>query len=80
MKNKHLIIVAIALMAMLCGCEQIKNAPPESSIMQDAEEVKTIEYQGHSYVCYRFYCKSGYSGWGGASIVHDPDCKCGKEK
>lgn len=79
MKKKTTItIAATAILAVLCGCEQINNVQPERPIKQDAEEVKTIEYHGHSYICYRFYGNWSNSGWGGASIVHDPDCKCGK--
>ena len=37
------------------------------------EQMQTITYKGHTYIVYRF-AKS--DEFGGAGMVHDPDCKC----
>lgn len=77
MKKKIAITTAvIALIMVLCSFKYSNREGGE--IRQDAEQIEKLHYCGHTYICYRFYRHSYKSGWGGASIVHDPDCKCGK--
>lgn len=75
MKPKLRYLYALAAILMLCG---FKYSNREGSDIPGKQQMKILHYHGHTYVCYRFYQKSGYAGYGGASIVHDPDCKCGK--
>lgn len=82
-KKPTLIIAAIALIAVLCSFKYSNREGGE--IKCDGQQMEKLYYCGHSYICYRFYAKSNFSkgysyGLGGASIVHDPDCKCGKNK
>ncbi|MDE6235999.1 MAG: hypothetical protein K2M56_09645 [Muribaculaceae bacterium] len=82
MKNKiNLALVAIAAIVILCS---FKYSNRQGDEIPGKQQMETLYYRDHSYVCYRFYEKgrihfydAGY-GYGGASIVHDPDCKCGK--
>lgn len=74
--KKKITIAAIALIAVLCsftysnreGDVQRGNYSPSK------EDMRILYYHGHRYVCYRM---TGYHS-SGASIVHDPDCPCGK--
>lgn len=80
MKNKiNLALVAIIAVVIFCG---FKHSHRQGDEIPGNQQMETLYYRGHSYVCYRFYKsgsvhKGGY-GYGGASIIHDPDCKCGK--
>lgn len=80
MKNKiNLALVAIIAVVIFCG---FKHSHRQGDEIPGKQQMETLYYRGHSYVCYRFYKsgsvhKGGY-GYGGASIIHDPDCKCGK--
>ena len=81
MKNKlNLALVAIIAVMIFCGFKYSNREGSE--IPSDGQQMEILYFHGHSYVCYRFYEKSSWSrqsyGYGGASIVHDPDCKCGK--
>lgn len=82
MKNKiKLALVAFTAVTILCGFKYSNREG--SAIPCDGQQMEILHFHGHSYVCYRFYEKSnwrsGYSyGYGGAGLVHDPDCKCGK--
>ena len=80
--KKKLTIAAIALIAVLCSFTYSNREG--GKIKADAEQMETLHYRGHTYICYRFYRQSNWSqrsyGLGGASIVNDPDCKCQKGK
>lgn len=73
-------LLAIAAILILCGFKYSNREGSE--IPSDGQQMEILYFHGHSYVCYRFYNKSSWAdrsyGYGGASIVHDPDCKCGK--
>lgn len=80
-KIKHSLL-AIAAIIILCGFKYSNREGTE--IPNDGQQMEILYFHGHSYACYRFYktgrvwpAEGGY-GYGGASIVHDPDCKCGK--
>ena len=80
MKPKLKYLYALAAILMLCGFKYSNREGSE--IPSDGQQMEILYFHGHSYVCYRFSEKgmtshAGY-GFGGASIVHDPDCKCGK--
>lgn len=81
MKNKiRLALVAFAAVMIFCGFKYSNREGNE--IPSDGQQMEILHFHGHSYVCYRFYAKGtvykGGWGYGGASIVHNPDCKCGK--
>lgn len=75
---------AIALVLIVALCSFRYANKEGSEIQTDGEQMRVLYYHGHSYIGYRFYAKGriwpfeGGYGYGGASIVHDPDCKCGK--
>ncbi|MBD5583792.1 MAG: hypothetical protein HDQ88_01795 [Clostridia bacterium] len=80
MKPKHLLILlALVIVGVLCS---FKYSNREGANIPGEQQMEILYFQGHSYVCYRFYkAKDLYGnayGYGGASIVHNPDCKCGK--
>lgn len=74
-KLKHCLL-AIAAILILCGFKYSNREG--DNIPSDGQQMEILHFHGHSYVCYRFYERGSYAGYGGASIVHDPDCKCGK--
>lgn len=76
-KIKHCLL-AISAILILCGFKYSNREGGE--IPSDGQQMEILYFHGHSYVCYRFYLSSVSFeyGYGGASIVHDPDCKCGK--
>ena len=78
MKPKLKYLYALAAILMLCGFTYSNREGSE--IPSDGQQMEILYFHGHSYVCYRLYKKGqmGYAGYGygGASIVHDPDCKC----
>ena len=72
-------LMAIGVLMLLCS---FRYSNREGNEIPGKQQIEIIYFHGHSYVCYRFYEKCqwserGYS-YGGASLVHDPDCKCGK--
>lgn len=81
MKNKiSLALVAIIAVVIFCG---FKHSHRQGDEIPGNQQMETLYYRGHSYVCYRFYKNSQWKdksyGYGGASIIHDPDCtKCKK--
>ncbi|MDE6246661.1 MAG: hypothetical protein K2M41_02310 [Muribaculaceae bacterium] len=78
MKNKiKLTLIAFAAVMIFCGFKYSNREG--NAIPSDGQQMEILHFHGHTYVCYRFYY-SAYrqGGYGGASIVHDPDCKCGK--
>ena len=80
MKKKILIASSIiAAILILCSFKYTNREGTE--IPLEGQQMQILHFHGHSYVCYRFYNKkfTGYGGYGygGASILHDPDCKCG---
>lgn len=78
-KIKHCLL-AIAVILILCSFKYSNREG--DNIPSDGQQMEILYFHGHSYVCYRFYengfIGNGGYGYGGASIVHDPDCKCGK--
>ena len=76
MKPKLKYLYALAAILMLCG---FKYSNREGANIPGEQQMEILYFHGHSYVCYRFYEKSSWRsyGYGGASIVHAPDCKCG---
>ncbi len=74
-------LIAIAAIMLFCG---FKYSNREGADIPGQQQMEILYFHGHTYVCYRFYEKGciplyeGGYGYGGASIVHDPDCKCGK--
>lgn len=74
--KKKLTIAAIALIVVLCSFKYSNREGGQ--IKRDVEQMEKLHYCRHTYICYRF-CHYGY-GYGSVSIVHDPDCKCGKGK
>ncbi|MDE6649784.1 MAG: hypothetical protein K2K45_07625 [Muribaculaceae bacterium] len=79
MKPKLKYLYAIAAVVVLCG---FKSSNRDGGEIPCQEQMETLHYKNHTYICYRFKGKGGLGngsyGYGGASIVHDPDCKCGK--
>lgn len=74
-------LMAFAAIALLCSFKYSNREGNE--IPSDGQQIEILHFHGHTYVCYRFYKSEGVRygftyGYGGASIVHDPDCKCGK--
>lgn len=68
-------LLAIAAILILCGFKYSNREGSE--IPSDGQQMEILHFHGHSYVCYRFYhTQFKHGGYGGASIVHDPDCKC----
>ena len=80
MNPKLKYLYALVAILMLCGFKYSNREGSE--IPSDGQQMEILHFHGHSYVCYRFYNRelvySGGLGYGGVSIVHDPDCKCGK--
>lgn len=84
--KKKFVYIALALICagVLMGFTYSKKEG--GYIPTDAEEMRLLNFNGHRYVCYRYYHHSDWNLWGhkgragtsGASIVHDPDCPCGK--
>ena len=74
-------LMAFAAVMIFCG---FKYSNREGSDIPGKQQMEILHYHGHTYVCYRFYSVGKETfyhydfGYGGASIVHDPDCKCGK--
>ena len=81
MKPKHLLILlALVIVGVLCS---FKYSNREGANIPGEQQMEILYFHGHSYVCYRFYKSNdkqyGFTySYGGASIVHNPDCKCGK--
>ena len=76
MKTKQLILFALVIVGVLCS---FKYSSREGANIPGEQQMEILYFHGHSYVCYRFYYSAYRQGcYGGASIVHDPDCKCGK--
>lgn len=77
MKMKYKVIaLALALVAILCSFTYSNKEGKEMNY--PTEQMQTLYYKGHSYICYRTYAGVRGGCGLGASIVHDPDCKCGK--
>ena len=73
-------LMAFAAVMIFCGFKYSNREG--NKIPADGQQMEILYFHGHSYICYRFYkndyVPGGGMGYGGASIVHDPDCKCGK--
>ena len=76
MKRKY--PYALAAILMLCGFKYSNREGGEFKEYGNKEQMETLYYRNHSYICYRWKSGISNSSVGGASIVHDPDCKCGK--
>ena len=79
------VIAAILITAAIALCSFTYFDRQGAEVPSDSQQMQTLRYRGHTYICYRFYkSKSwsrGYSyGYGGASLVHDPDCPCSKSR
>ena len=59
-------LVAVVSMPLLAGCSAESRATGASTVF--------IERNGHRYLVFELPGKYG------ASVVHDPDCPCGKAK
>lgn len=79
-KFKYSLLAVVAIIVVLCSFKY-SNCEGDG-IPSDGQQMELLYFQGHTYICYRFYKYSTWSnrsyGYGGASIVHNPDCKCGK--
>jgi len=64
--------VTVLLVAVLVGCDFPSPPPKVPTVPVPASGIDRIEYGEHTYVRER-WCSS-------VSIVHDPDCKCGKKR
>ena len=70
--------MAIGVIVLCCG---FKYSNRQGDEIPGKQQMEILYFHGHSYVCYRMYYSAmpmSYAYWGGASIVHNPDCKCGK--
>ena len=77
LKLKYLYtLVAIIAAVIFCGFKYSNREGNE--ILCDGQQMEILHFHGHTYVCYRFYKQGNQSAYGSASIVHDPDCQCGK--
>lgn len=71
-------LMAIGVLMLLCS---FRYSNREGNEIPGKQHIEIIYFHGHSYVCYRFcYSEFREGGYGGASLVHDPDCKCHKNK
>lgn len=76
-KNKiNLALVAIIAVVIFCGFKYSNREGNE--IPADGQQMEILHFHGHTYVCYRFYEQRYKSAYGGAGLVHNPDCRCGK--
>lgn len=82
MKRKHYLIALVAIIAL---CSFTYSNKEGGNIPTDGEQMRTLYYRGHSYICYRFFYQEsrrmpvdGFNNYSGAGLIHDPDCKCGK--
>ena len=78
MKPKLKYLYAIAAIVILCS---FKYSNREGANIPGEQQMEILHFHGHTYVCSRMYYSAmpmSHTYWGGASIVHDPDCKCGK--
>lgn len=69
-----LLLAALIFVAVASAFTYSKKEGNISDAHYQHEDMRILNYNGHRYVCYRF--EGSYKG--GASIVHDPDCPCGK--
>ena len=78
--NKKLLITILVLLFAGVATAFTYSKKEGGDIPTDGEQMRVLNFNGHRYICYRFYERSSYYnyGYGGASIVHDPDCPCGK--
>jgi hypothetical protein len=73
---KYLTIL-LAFIFISCGAEPTKqvqsyNSPTKSITSPNGGYlITTVEHDGHLFVVTR---------WNGVSVLHHPDCKCGKVK
>ena len=74
MKTKIQILLCLALVALLTGCN---NAPTQEQIDADiATHISEFSYKGHQYILYE--SDGVNSRFGG--ITHSPDCPCHANK
>ena len=86
--KKKLTYIALAVIGIVLLTSFTYSKKEGGRIPTDAEEMRTLHYNGHQYVCYRYYHHSNYNflghegraGTSGASIIHDPDCPCQHQK
>ena len=76
--KKKLLTTILALLLAGVATAFTYSKKEGGDIPTDGEQMRVLNFNGHRYICYRFYeSRYGFS-FGGASIVHDPDCPCGK--
>ena len=83
MKKKLLITILVLLIAGVATAFTYSNKEG-ANIPTDGEQMRVLYFNGHRYICYRWYenhynyYSKTHSAYSGAGIVHDPDCPCGK--
>ncbi len=85
MKKRNKILMAIgALVVVLMATSFTYSKKEGADIPTDGEQMRVLNFHGHRYICYRWYenhynvYSETHTAYSGASIVHDPDCPCGK--
>lgn len=80
--KKKVIFVLVCIVAIISSFTY--SRPEGKTIPTDGEQIRILNYNGHRYICYRWY-ESHYnfthdtqSSYSGASIIHDPDCYCNR--
>lgn len=79
-----LIMLALSLLLTSFKSAYLSTANSDGAVKADTQDMRTVFYRGHSYIVYRFETHSRWDyrsyGYGGAGMVHDPDCTCHREK
>lgn len=70
-----ILIITLAFPVLfIIASSKVQKEDGKLGVMYSTEDMRTLTYKGHRYICYRFNATEK----AGASIVHDPDCPCGK--
>ncbi|MDE6254723.1 MAG: hypothetical protein K2M39_00870 [Muribaculaceae bacterium] len=83
MKKKLLITMLVLLIAGVATAFTYSKKEG-GEIPTDGEQMRVLNFNGHRYICYRWYenhyniYSKTHSAYSGAGLVHDPDCPCGK--
>ena len=84
MMKKKLLIAACAVLLAAVASAFTYSKKEGGDIPTAGEQMRVLNFNGHRYVCYRWYenhfnvYSKTHSAYSGASIIHDPDCPCGK--
>ena len=68
---KYLLVALFLIFSIGCDMQPEKGSAADNTngVMR---KIQKFESEGHSYI--------KFDDWGhGLGVVHDPDCKCGKE-